>query len=64
MSTLAVAMQEVNNQQTFNLNLDAIHACKFQVQQIIGRRVVDMLEDLEDVQSVHRNGNIPEGSYL
>ena len=45
MSTLAVAMEEVNNQQTFNLNLDAIHACKFQVQQVIGRRVVDMLED-------------------
>ena len=45
MSTLAVAMQEVNNQQTFNLNLDAIHACKFEVQQVIGRRVVDMLEE-------------------
>jgi uncharacterized protein (UPF0335 family) len=43
MTSIAVAMQEVDNQQTFNLDLKAIHACPIQIQQIIGAKVKTML---------------------
>jgi uncharacterized protein (UPF0335 family) len=43
-TAIAVAVEVANNQQTFNLDLKAIHTSPIQIQQIIGAKVKTMLE--------------------
>ncbi len=43
-TAIAEAVAVANNQQTFNMDLQAIHKCSIQVQQIIGAKVKTMLE--------------------
>ena len=43
-TAIAEAVAVADNQQTFNLDLNAIHACPIQIQKIIGSKVKMMLE--------------------
>ena len=44
MTSIAEAVAVADNQQSFNLDLNAIHACPIQIQKIIGSKVKMMLE--------------------